>query len=396
MSSFKSYETYTDDYNRRCKNYHKEIEKYAIDSALGRAIPQLADPPKFELPEIPGAPDPIGMYPPTPFPSPPRQPFPGKSDKKSKKEKMPHRIWVCTPNDQDTIDHICSAIMSTGVSVSSLAKGESLYILNKKSPTTIIGIRADNFKRDMGVGEILNSLKDRLKGFDYYGMIVSSTDGDGGSSWCEGNIVNPKFGIGMGAVNSIVDDLKKEAEESIDQLAPEPEPDPEPEQAEDVDITKINMSLLLRVLNASTSVSDVFFDGISKQDRELLAIQVQGLMLEGITFESKVPDEPYGWDDQKMNSLPPSEQNLLKAEKKRDTQRWEVDRFIGENEGLVIAEVELESEDQHVPLSTESDFLKRAANSLGYHKANQVVPVQRLDGLNPGQAKVGTFRRSSS
>ena len=29
---------------------------------------------------------------------------------------------------------------------------------------------------------------------------------------------------------------------------------------------------------------------------------------------------------------------------------WEVDEFLGANEGLVVAEVELESEDQDVPL----------------------------------------------
>ena len=46
---------------------------------------------------------------------------------------------------------------------------------------------------------------------------------------------------------------------------------------------------------------------------------------------------------------------------------WEVDEFLGENEGLIIAEVELETENQTITLP---DWIEREVNEPKYYNAN--------------------------
>ncbi len=48
---------------------------------------------------------------------------------------------------------------------------------------------------------------------------------------------------------------------------------------------------------------------------------------------------------------------------------WEVDEFLGENQGLIIAEVELESEDQEIILP---DWIDREVTDPKYYNANLV------------------------
>ena len=61
-------------------------------------------------------------------------------------------------------------------------------------------------------------------------------------------------------------------------------------------------------------------------------------------------------------------------EKKRykiihDNLTWEVDEFSGQNQGLIIAEVELESEDQEITLP---DWIDREVTDPKYYNANLV------------------------
>jgi adenylate cyclase len=53
----------------------------------------------------------------------------------------------------------------------------------------------------------------------------------------------------------------------------------------------------------------------------------------------------------------------------QDNLIWEVDEFLGENQGLIIAEVELESEDREIILP---DWIDREVSDPKYYNANLV------------------------
>jgi CYTH domain-containing protein len=66
---------------------------------------------------------------------------------------------------------------------------------------------------------------------------------------------------------------------------------------------------------------------------------------------------------------------------------WEVDEFWGENQGLILAEVELETEDQNINIP---DWIgKEVTSDPRYYNVNLVKnPVVSPSGLSPQQFKV--------
>jgi len=77
------------------------------------------------------------------------------------------------------------------------------------------------------------------------------------------------------------------------------------------------------------------------------------LTIKGITVKASRLEFEYEIPFQDANTLleicekPLIEKNRYKVEEKGFI--WEIDEFLGENQGLIVAEVELESEDQEFP-----------------------------------------------
>jgi adenylate cyclase len=60
----------------------------------------------------------------------------------------------------------------------------------------------------------------------------------------------------------------------------------------------------------------------------------------------------------------------IRYEEDHEGMLWEIDVFLGENEGLVLAEVELEAEEQHVSLPAWID--KEVSEDPRYFNVNLV------------------------
>lgn len=174
---------------------------------------------------------------------------------KEVRKKMPHTIYICVPNDESGIEKIFATIGSLGISISPAAKDNRLFC-NEPAATTIIAIKASNFKRSVSNIQIMELVEQAINKFTYYGIIIKNSDGS--SSWGCGN--TPKIPI---TKNAEVKNAEVKSEPKPTPISKTPRPDP----LEDFNYT----DLLLKVIEKSVSISDVFFDGISRDDRMLLS-----------------------------------------------------------------------------------------------------------------------------
>lgn len=187
---------------------------------------------------------------------------------KKVRKKMSHTIYICIPNDKDQAERIFAKIGSLGVSIAPADKSNTL-LDGGPAATTIMAITASNFKDTLSNSQITDYVIGTIKDFEYYGIVVKNSNGS--SSWRRGNVQK----------------LAKQKDEPKEDAKPEPEPKTEPEPSP---ILKTNSkkledfgevdyaALLLKVVEKSTEISDVFFDGISRDDRILLSRKLKEAM----------------------------------------------------------------------------------------------------------------------
>jgi len=187
-----------------------------------------------------------------------------------KEERMSHNLWICTPKDTEIIDHICAKIVGMGVKISALAQNGNIYQDKQSSPTTIIAIKIHNFNSKLGIGDVLSRIKNKIKDHPYYGIVLVNTRTNK-CIWGAGNVEDwdmhapdDRWEVGLD-----IPPAKAEVEKS--------EPEPQKNEPKKDPVGDIDMSLLLRVLKASTAISDVFFDNVSQNERRKLYEKVETL-----------------------------------------------------------------------------------------------------------------------
>lgn len=175
-----------------------------------------------------------------------------------------HTIWISTIQNQEVIDRIVAAIIGLGLEVSPTASDGSLFHRKEGSQTTIVALDVSNFNDQLQRSQILDRITDAIRKYDYFGVILKDSKG---SSWRAGNIVSSK---------SLKNILKK-GDDAVS--TPEPklnEPPPEePKPATAGSSPRVDLQLLLKLVKATTDMSDIFFDGIDQAERKLLARELE-------------------------------------------------------------------------------------------------------------------------
>lgn len=174
---------------------------------------------------------------------------------------MSHTIWICTVNNQEVVDHIYAAIVGLGAEVKAAASNGSLYHQKDGVQTTVAGISVSNFK-DLENLELLNKICAAIDKYDFYGIILQNNK-TRISSWQAGNVIPGK-------------NLRNTFQKANEIVEEQPEPEPEPDPNKRLE-GKSALLLLTRIVQATTEISDIFFDDISQQDRRLLARDLEKL-----------------------------------------------------------------------------------------------------------------------
>lgn len=183
-----------------------------------------------------------------------------------KEQPVSHTIWICTVNNQEVVDHIYAAIVGLGAEVKAADASGSLYHHKPGAQTTVAAINVSNFK-DLKNTEILNKICAAIGKYDYYGIILQNNKNQS-SSWRAGNITS-----GKNLRNTL---QKADKAEVVDKEPEQPKPEPESDPKKRLE-GKSALLLLTRIIQATTEMSDIFFDDISQQDRRLLARELEKL-----------------------------------------------------------------------------------------------------------------------
>jgi hypothetical protein len=178
------------------------------------------------------------------------------------KPAVSHTIWISTVQNQEIIDRIVAAIIGMGVKVSPAASNGSLFHRKDGAQTTVVALDVANFNDKLKRAEIMDRIANAINDYDYFGIVLHEPSG---SSWRAGNVVSSK---------SLKNILKK-GEDAVS--APE-EPKPNAEDAQPTPAgssPRIDLQLLLKLVKATTDMSDIFFDGIDQAERKLLARELE-------------------------------------------------------------------------------------------------------------------------
>src|SRR5690606_7252623 len=177
---------------------------------------------------------------------------------------MSHTIHICVPNDLAKIEQIFAKVGSLGVRISPAASNNSLFA-ESNTATTVMAIIVENFNPELTCSQITDHIVKVIDGFDYYGIIVRKSDGS--SSWRAGN------------VKKLEKQTFPEVKTEIKQ-AQSPEIKPEPTNPYDRVFDDLEQKeLLLKVVEKSCEISDIFFDGISRDDRVSLSRKLKEMLL---------------------------------------------------------------------------------------------------------------------
>lgn len=207
-----------------------------------------------------------------------------KTDPKPIKKQMSHTIYICVPTNPPKIERMFAKIATLGVNVTPADKDKSLFAATETA-TTIMAVTVNNFNPKLSISQLLDYIVKSIKDFEYYGIVIR--DGSGTSAWQNGNVVRtPSFVIdtkpsaptkGQKPTNTKPSTPAKQADLKAETKKPAVVPEPQKVVPPKPLLDENSLELLLRVVEKSCDISDVFFDGISKDDRVQLSIRLKEL-----------------------------------------------------------------------------------------------------------------------
>lgn len=184
-------------------------------------------------------------------------------------------IFICTVQDKDLINNIIAAIVKLGVNVSAASNSKSLYHSIGNDTPAIIGISANNFNDKLKLNDILDRICLAISNFKYFGIVITS---DYSTSWRGGNAPVSDVSTKLQKANKtyaveINNDVKVTKVTDVKINA-----NPKDDKSENKIDLSTDLPLITKLLRCTTTMSDVFFDNVPKEERILLADKVEALL----------------------------------------------------------------------------------------------------------------------
>ena len=161
----------------------------------------------------------------------------------------PHNIWVCTPNDSDIFLGICTSLKKAKLNVEVLSDKTGLATFDDDGSSALMAIRIDNFHHKLNCQTVMDRVQKLIANHEYYSILVLNRR-LGTAAWSHGNTKTDGHAYPLSAYKPST-----------------PQAEPVKEAAKP---GAINIDLLMKIVKASSVMSDVFFEGTEQADREAL------------------------------------------------------------------------------------------------------------------------------